>query len=233
MHGHGPELVGWLLVALCGATGGYCGHRLWREHPGRGAARRPAAVEAAMGLGMAAMAVPLPAAVPRAGAAALFAVFFGALALRAAALRRAGAAHQGHHAVEALAMVYMAAAMAAAPAGSGHGAHAPAGIPAVTGALLAYFALYALLAAPRLLPAAAPAGAGWAAMGAPGGRGECGGAPGGRAGERPGHRGGGLPAPGRARSRAAGTAEAGRSPEVAAACRLALALGMVAMLLGL
>jgi hypothetical protein len=181
---HGPELVGWLLTALCGATGAYC---LLRARSGPPLARRTAGVEAAMGLGMAVMALPgvLPAPPP-----AAFALFFGAAALWSAALLAAGAAHQLHHMVEGLAMVYMAVVMpAGAPAHAGHG---PAGVPALTGALLAYFALYALASGPRLLPAAGAGGPG----------------------HRPGH-----------------AAEA--VPEVAAACRLGLALGMCAMLLTL
>ncbi|TDC25047.1 DUF5134 domain-containing protein [Streptomyces sp. 8K308] len=184
---HGPALVGWLMVALCGATGGYCLLLV------RGAAGRPrravAVAEGAMGLGMAAMAVP---AAPPWPAAPALPLLCAATALGGAALLAVrGPAHRGHHLVEAAAMLYMVVAMAAAPAS--HSGHAtPTGLPALTGALLLYFAGYALRTAPRLLPAA-----------------------------------------GAAEVVAAGPPDAGRSPEVAAACRLALAVAMVAMLIGL
>uniref|UniRef100_UPI00066C11CF DUF5134 domain-containing protein n=1 Tax=Streptomyces sp. SBT349 TaxID=1580539 RepID=UPI00066C11CF len=152
---HGPEPVGWLLAALCAITGGYC---LLRTRAAAPPARHAAGVEAVMGLGMAAMAVPGGSLLPPAA----FALLFGAVALWAATLLCAGVAHQGHHVVEGLAMVYMAVAMAASsPGRAGHG---PGGAPLVTGALLAYFALYALRTGPRLLPAAGgSAGAGRAA----------------------------------------------------------------------
>ncbi|MDT0347174.1 DUF5134 domain-containing protein [Streptomyces litchfieldiae] len=179
---HGPELVGWLVAALCGTAGAYC---LWRARAPAARGRQAAAVEAVMGLGTALMAVPATA-VPAPPPAA-FAVLFSATALWSAALLAAGAAHQAHHVVEGLAMVYMAVAMAGgAPA---HAEHPPGGVPLLTGALLAYFAGYALRSGPRLLPAA-PGGAG---------------------------------------AGPAGHAEP--LPEVAVACRLALALGMFAMLL--
>ncbi|ONK16188.1 DUF5134 domain-containing protein [Streptomyces sp. MP131-18] len=184
---HGPELVGWLLAALCGGTGGYC---LLGVRGGPSRVRQAAAVEAVMGLGMALMATPAAGA-PHLPPAA-FAVLFGAAAVWAAVLLAAGTAHQGHHVLEGLAMVYMAVAMAAdTPAHAGHG---PGGVPAVTAALLVYFALYALRTGPRLLPAAAGSG--------------------GPGGVAAGH----------------GTGHPRRAPEVAAACRLTLALGMLAML---
>lgn len=192
---HGPALVGWLLAAVCGGTGALCLLRL--RGCRAGGERGTAGVEGLMGLGMAVMALPptvLPAAPPQA-----FAVVFAGGALWSLALLRAGAAHQGHHLLESLAMVYMALAMAGAgtaaadgPApAAAHGAgHAgAAGHPAVTALLLAYFAGYALRSGHRLLTPAGP----------------------------------GRPA----RSGAA------MDPEVAAACRLILALGMVAMLLTL
>ncbi|MGO4758162.1 DUF5134 domain-containing protein, partial [Streptomyces sp. 2MCAF27] len=46
---HGPPLVGWLLVALCAATGSYCLLRMRGEPPGR--VRRAAGAEALMGWG--------------------------------------------------------------------------------------------------------------------------------------------------------------------------------------
>lgn len=52
---HGTALSGWLLVAVCAATGAYCVLRL-RSDCAR--ARSSAGGEAVMGFGMAAMAVP-------------------------------------------------------------------------------------------------------------------------------------------------------------------------------
>ncbi|MFD5317444.1 DUF5134 domain-containing protein [Streptomyces sp. NPDC127098] len=184
---HGPALVGWLMVALCGATGGYC--LLLARRGVDGPRRVVAAAEGAMGLGMAAMA--LPAAPPWPAAPVLPLVCAGAALCGAALLAVRGPAHRAHHLVEAAAMLYTVVAMAAAPGShAGHGT--PSGLPALTGALLVYFAGYALLTAPRLMPAAGP---GEVVVGRP--------------------------------------ADAGRSPEVAAACRLALAVAMVAMLLGM
>ncbi|RKN38560.1 DUF5134 domain-containing protein [Streptomyces hoynatensis] len=189
---HGPVLVGWLLVALCGGTGGYC---LTRVRGGRPRERRAAAAEAAMGLGMAVMALPTgqPGGFPGDLVLLCVAVLSGGTALGAAAVLGFGAAHRAHHVVETAAMLYMALAMGAAPAAAHHAAHQPGGNPLLTGVLLAYFGGYALCAGPRLLPAAVGGGHGGPAGGA-------GGAP-----ERP--------------------------PELAAACRLALAVGMFAMLL--
>ncbi|MCF6525963.1 DUF5134 domain-containing protein [Streptomyces sp. JJ36] len=197
---HGSAVVSWLLVAVCGVTGTYCLLRVWRrsaEH------RRAAWLEAVMGLGMAVMALPHTVApVPPAG----FVVLFGAstaVALHGAA--RSGA-HCLHHALESLAMVYMALVMAGAvgsaapaahaghPAGPGHAA-TPGGIPLLTGALLLYFAAYVLRSGALL-------------AGAPAGRG----------------RGRAAPAP-----HEWGTAGA----PLAHACRLTLALGSFTMLLTL
>ncbi len=52
---HGPASPGWLLVALCAATGAYC---LLRMRSPVEEQRRTAGGEALMGFGMAAMAVP-------------------------------------------------------------------------------------------------------------------------------------------------------------------------------
>ncbi|MFF8003504.1 DUF5134 domain-containing protein [Streptomyces sp. NPDC007917] len=73
--------------------------------------------------------------------------------------------HHLHHAVGALAMVYMALAMAVgAPGGHGHAGHAaqgrvPGGVPPLTAVLLVYFAVYVVWLATRLAPAG-PAGGG-------------------------------------------------------------------------
>jgi hypothetical protein len=151
---HGPPLAGLLLTALCAAVGGLC---LLRMRAVAAEERRGAAGDALMGLGMAAMALPaeLPGAGPPGAFAAVFAAVFGAAFLRALLpLRTAG--HHLHHAVGALAMVYMAVAMGAADHGGGH--DAAAGLPLVTAALLAYHVPYVLYGGLR--PVAAGAGAG-------------------------------------------------------------------------
>ncbi|MET8901666.1 DUF5134 domain-containing protein [Streptomyces sp. NPDC048232] len=152
---HGPVSPGWLLVALCAATGAYCLLRM-RSHEGE--QRRAAGGEALMGFGMAAMAVPAAAFTPPAWAWTGYVVVFGAAGLRAlwAAARYGG--HHLHHLVGAAAMVYMAVVMAGSPAHAhGHGVSGP---PAATGALLLYFTGYVLLSGVRLLPVVAVAGGG-------------------------------------------------------------------------
>jgi len=151
---HGPAPSGWLLVALCAATGAYC---LLRMRSGVEEQRRAAGGEALMGFGMAAMAVPAAVFTPPQWTWAGYAVVFGAAALRALWAARI-AAHHLHHLVGALAMVYMAAVMAAAPAG-GHAHGGDGGIPLLTGGLLLYFAGYVLLTGARLIPVPAVAGA--------------------------------------------------------------------------
>jgi hypothetical protein len=166
-------VVGWLLVALGAGTGLYC------------LAARPAGRdEGVMGLGMAAMAVPVSVLDPAPWGPPLFAVLFGAMAVRALLMAR-GQGHHAHHAVGAAAMAYMAVAMV--PGGHAQ-AHAMGGVPLLTGALLLYFTAYVLAAGARL--ATVPVAAGPAAA---------------------------VP----------------RAPELAAACRVSMALGMCAMLLTL
>ncbi len=157
---HGPALSGWLLVALCAASGSYC---LLRMRGDTGAERRAAGGEAVMGFGMAAMALPAAVLSPPEWSWALYAGVFGIAALYAlgCAVRHGG--HHVHHLVGSLAMVYMAVAMAAAPGGHGeHGGHAGVaaggGIPVLTGVLLAYYGVYVLRSGARLVPAAVPAG---------------------------------------------------------------------------
>ncbi|MEU9308479.1 DUF5134 domain-containing protein [Streptomyces sp. NPDC048256] len=145
---HGPASPGWLLVALCAATGAYC---LLRMRSAVEEQRRAAGGEALMGFGMAAMAVPAAAFTPPAWAWPAFAAVFGAAALRALWAARVSA-HHLHHLVGAGAMVYMAAVMAAAPAHQ-HG-HGGSGVPLLTGVLLLYFTGYVLLSGVRLLPVA-------------------------------------------------------------------------------
>lgn len=166
---HGPPLAGWLLVALCAATGSYC--LLWMRGEPPGLLRRAAGAEALMGWGMAVMAVPAAALDPRPWGPPVLAAVFAVAAVRALLPAwRGGEAlgHHLHHAVGALAMVYMALAMAVgAPAGGhGHAGHAaqgrvPGGVPPLTGVLLAYFAVYVVWSATRrLIPAPKGGGAG-------------------------------------------------------------------------
>ncbi|MFE1795418.1 DUF5134 domain-containing protein [Streptomyces sp. NPDC059517] len=147
MHGPGAGSSGWLLVALCTATGAYC---LLRMRSRVEEQRRTAGGEALMGFGMAAMAVPAAVLAPPRWAWAVYAAVFGAAALRALWAARSSA-HHLHHLVGAFAMVYMAAMMAS-------GTHA--GIPVLTGVLLVYFTAYVLWTGTRLVPVTAggPAG---------------------------------------------------------------------------
>lgn len=147
---HGPASHGWLLVALCAATGAYCLLRM-RSHVEE--QRRAAGGEALMGFGMAAMAVPAAVFTPPSWAWPVYAAVFGGAALHALWSARAGT-HHLHHLVGAAAMAYMAVAMATSP---GHGG-GRSGIPLVTGALLLYFTGYVLLSGARLVPVAAGGG---------------------------------------------------------------------------
>ncbi|MFD3587835.1 DUF5134 domain-containing protein [Streptomyces sp. NPDC058683] len=156
---HGPASPGWLLVALCAATGTYC---LLRMRSSVEEQRRAAGGEALMGFGMAAMAVPATVFTPPVWTWPLYVTVFGAAALHALWSTR-GSMHHLHHLVGATAMVYMAVAMAASPGGHHHGG---AGVPAVTGLLLLYFTGYVLLSGARLVPVAvAAAGTGTARWG--------------------------------------------------------------------
>ncbi|MCX4878888.1 MULTISPECIES: DUF5134 domain-containing protein [unclassified Streptomyces] len=154
---HGPASPGWLLVALCAATGAYC---LLRMRSTVEEQRRAAGGEALMGFGMAAMAVPAAAFSPPPWTWPGYAAVFGVAALRALWTARTSA-HHLHHLVGASAMVYMAVAMAAAPGHhAGHGSSS--GVPLVTGMLLLYFMGYVLLSGVRLIPVTAGGGtAGW------------------------------------------------------------------------
>ncbi|MEU0225422.1 DUF5134 domain-containing protein [Streptomyces sp. NPDC006284] len=149
---HGPASSGWLLVALCAATGAYC---LLRMRSSVEEQRRAAGGEALMGFGMAAMAVPAAVFTPPRWAWPVYAVVFGAAGLRALWAARSGR-HHLHHLVGAAAMVHMAVAMAVSPAHA-HG-HGPSGVPILTGLLLLYFTGYVLLTGVRLIPVAAVAG---------------------------------------------------------------------------
>jgi hypothetical protein len=178
---HGSPLVAWLLVALSTATAVSC---LLRSG-GRG--------EAAMGLGMAVMALPVLRPGPWVPLA--LAAVYAAAGVLAALPGAARGGHRLHHAVGSGAMVYMAVAAAGSARGAaGHGGMAMgSGVPWVTALLALYFTGYVLLSGARLM-AVVPAGA--AVEGARG------------------------PAP-RLRN----------APEVVLACRVSMALGMLAMLL--
>ncbi|MER6118426.1 DUF5134 domain-containing protein [Streptomyces sp. NPDC001743] len=166
---HGPAMSGWLLMALCAATGAYC---LLRARDGTGEERRTARAEALMGFGMAAMALPTAVVAPPVWGWVLYTVLFGVAALRALWFsRRKG--HHLHHLVGSGAMVYMSVVMARS-GGAGHGGHAShamaaaGGVPLLTGLLLAYYAAYALRSGARLIPVTAtPVGGGGAVAGGP------------------------------------------------------------------
>ncbi|MGW5126491.1 DUF5134 domain-containing protein [Streptomyces sp. NPDC004069] len=153
---HGSASFGWLLVALCAATGAYC---LLRMRSAVEEQRRTAGGEALMGFGMAAMAVPAAVFTPPAWAWSAYAAVFGATALHSLWSARTSPHHR-HHLVGETAMVYMSVVMAVSPGPHHHGG---AGVPLLTGALLLYFAGYVLLSGVRLVPTGTVA-----AVGAPG-----------------------------------------------------------------
>ncbi|MGY0065818.1 DUF5134 domain-containing protein [Streptomyces sp. QTS137] len=151
---HGPAASGWLLVALCAATGAYC---LLRMRSSVEEQRRSAGGEALMGFGMAAMAVPAAVFTPPPWAWPAYAAVFGAAGLHSLWAARGDARHL-HHPMGAAAMVYMAVAMALSPGpGQGH-AHGSAGLPVLTGLLLLYFTGYVLVTGVRLVPVTAVSG---------------------------------------------------------------------------
>jgi hypothetical protein len=195
--------VAWLLVAFCGLSAFYCLLRtVSARHPLPRAERHRAGGEAAMGGGMALMAVPAASWAPPGWACAVLAALFAAAAVRAAALTRRHTPHHAHHAIGAAAMAYAAAPMAAggptAMRGMAGMTTPSAGVPLLTAALAAYFAVYAVAGGVRLMtapgpgaasgpyaaPEAAPGPPGWLAL-----------------------------------------------PELATACRVGMALAMLAMLL--
>ncbi|MFD9859079.1 DUF5134 domain-containing protein [Streptomyces alboflavus] len=199
---HGPGSASWLLVTLCAGSGAYC---LLRMRSRVEEQRRTAGGEALMGFGMAVMALPATVVQPPRGVWLGYAAVFAAAGLWMAwpAVR---APRHLHHVVGALAMVYMATAMVAAP--GGHAGHGGTGVPVVTGALLLYFAGHVLLSGARLAPVGAVAAGGEGAPGGGGDRAAC------RAAE---------PRP----DRAVGWAD---RPELVLVCRLAMSMGMLAML---
>lgn len=106
-----PASPGWLLVALCAATGAYC---LLRMRSPVEEQRHTAGAEALMGFGMAAMAVPAAVVAPPRWAWLVYVTVFGAAALRGLWTARSSP-HQLHHLMGAVAMAYMAAVMTFAP----------------------------------------------------------------------------------------------------------------------
>lgn len=202
----GPPLVGWLLVVTGAVTGLSC---LLRARAAVALApdeRRVARAEGVKGLGMALMAVPGFALDQRPWGATLFVVVFGAMALWSVALLRHGGhrAHHVHLSLGAAAMVYMALAMVTAPAGA-------SGMPGMTGMRgdlgpVGTPVLSGLLLAYFALYAL------WAGIRM-------------------------LPAAGPTAVAVGATAGAGAgggvlaAPELAAACRVSLGIGMFAMLL--
>jgi hypothetical protein len=153
---HGPVSSGWLLVALCTATGAYC---LLRTRSQVEEQRRAAGSEAMMGFGMSTMAVPAAAFTPPWWAWPVYAAVFSVAALHALWSTRAGT-HHLHHLVGAAAMVYMSLAMAASA--DHQGGHGGSGVPLMTGALLVYFTGYVLLSGARLVPVTKAGGSlGW------------------------------------------------------------------------
>ncbi|MDJ0381166.1 DUF5134 domain-containing protein [Streptomyces sp. G-G2] len=216
----------WLLVALCAMSGAYC---LLRARRTARTARGAASGEALMGIGMAVMAAPTGTGAW--GGGVLLTVFCAA-ALHALWLLRGGV-HHAHHLVGSLAMVYMAVTMAAGPGaagghgspgghGAGHGQGLAQGLPLVTGALLLYFAGYVLLGGARLVTAGVTVGA----YGVPG--------PGAEAatpGAEAAGSGAGISGPG-AETVGSGAETVGSGAgELTRACRLAMGIGMLAMLL--
>ncbi|WP_371636968.1 DUF5134 domain-containing protein [Streptomyces zaomyceticus] len=155
---HGPTLSGWLMVALCVATGGYC---LLRMRACAGEERRAAGGEAVMGFGMASMALPAAVLTPPGWSWTVYAAVFGLATLHGLLAVRHGG-HHLHHLIGSLAMVYMAVAMAAPTTGAhmGHTVGTAAGTPVLTGGLLLYYMGYVLHAGTRLVPVARAATAG-------------------------------------------------------------------------
>lgn len=203
----GPPLVCWLLVAVGAATGASCLLRTLARTGLTAGERGVARAEGVKGLGMAVMSVPGPVLDQHAWGPSLFGTVFGVMALWAVALTRRGGhpAHHVHLVVGAAAMVYMAVAMAGSPAGTagmaGMAGMAPAG-HGPAGAPVVTGLLMAYFAGYAL----------WAGMRM-------------------------LPASttGAAAGSGAGPIGAGggvlAAPELAAACRVSLGIGMFAMLL--
>ncbi|WP_037914818.1 DUF5134 domain-containing protein [Actinacidiphila yeochonensis] len=195
---HASPLVAWLLVALSTATSVSC------------LLRTGGRSEAAMGLGMAVMALPVLRSWPWLVLAlcAVCAVSTAATVRAVLPVRPGGTVrgHRIHHVVGSAAMVYMAAAAAesarAASDRSG-GMAMGGGVPLVTALLALYFAGFVLRSGARLVAVGPPTDL---IPGAPAGT---------------------APATGSVRA----VPRLRNSPEVALACRVSMALGMLVMLL--
>ncbi|WP_329362454.1 DUF5134 domain-containing protein [Streptomyces sp. NBC_00669] len=215
-----PLLVAWLLVALSAAAAVSCLVRAEDKD------------EAVMGAGMAVMAVPVSVLDPHRWAAPVFAVVYAMAALRAVLPGRHPSGHRVHHVVCSAAMVYMAFAMArAAPSGAGHTmVMGGAGSSALTGLFLLYFAVYVLRTGVRLayvpvpVPVAAPGGL------IPGAATVAATVAGPAAGPAAAPSGGASPGASQ-HGPSRGRVQLRHAPEVAVACRVSMALGMVVMLL--
>ncbi|MFB8142697.1 DUF5134 domain-containing protein [Streptomyces parvus] len=201
---HGGASTGWLLMVLCAVSGAYC---LLRTRTGTPRERRTARSEALMGFGMAAMAVPAAVLSPPGWAWTVYAALFGAAALRALRPALRGG-HHLHHLIGSLAMVYMAVAMAPAVTRSGGGGHAGHGAAAGAGGVPLLTGVLLVYYAFYVLGSAGRLLPG--AAGTPvGGTGVIVRGPGGFGGGTDGR------------------------PELTAACRLTMGIGMFAMLLTL
>jgi hypothetical protein len=163
----GPSWLGWPLAGVFLAVAGYCVVRLVAAHrvpAGYGGCHRALDVaHLVMAAGMAVMCSPVGGPVPAAGWQTAF-VLLAAWFLGSAGYRlRTGVRSEPigwhgagpHHAVAALAMLYMLSSMPddarqmAMPWMTAH--HAAAGFPLAGWALAAYFAGYAVVLGPRLL----------------------------------------------------------------------------------
>ncbi|SCK57421.1 DUF5134 domain-containing protein [Streptomyces sp. WMMB 322] len=213
---HGSATVGWLLTALCAFVACVC---LLRARGAGGMRRRTARSEALMGLGMAAMA--LPGSVSAGPPPLVLVLLFAGVGARELTLlhearraarpprgrgspdrsgRRSGSGHHLHHLVGALAMIYMALAMPG-PHGAAQGGHTAGAAPGLPLLTGALLVYYAAyVMRTGLLLLPAPA-RGAAVAGA----------------------GAGAGAPG-------GDCPAHDRPELASACRVAMGIGMLAML---
>jgi Domain of unknown function (DUF5134) len=171
----GPSWLRWMAAAAFLAVAGYCVVRLVGAH------RVPAAYHGChraldgahliMGIGMAVMCSPAGGPVPAAGWQTIFLLLAAGFLAIAWYGRRAepigwagGGLHGVHHAVAALAMLYVMSGM---PGDGAHmadpwlaGTHAPAGPPVLGWLLAGYFAAYAALLGARLPRPAARARAG-------------------------------------------------------------------------
>ncbi|HEV2781018.1 MAG TPA: DUF5134 domain-containing protein [Actinophytocola sp.] len=170
----GPSWPRWVLAAVFLAVAGYCVVRLVAAHRApvgyHGCHRALDVAHLVMGLGMAVMCSPVGGPVPAAGWQTVFVLlaawFLGSAVHRGRTGRRAEPIgwHGGglHHAIGALAMLYMLGTMPADPLHMATpwmaGMSGAAGLPVLGWLFATYFAGFALLLAPRAVraPAAVP-----------------------------------------------------------------------------